>query len=405
MINKEFRRGLMTQYPCARGRAFVCKNIGDYVQSVASNQFVNPRDVIIEQEEADTFKSVDGRPCRLIMNGWFQWRAENWPPSEDVYPLLVSMHISPLREEQLLCPKGIEFLKKYSPVGCRDHYTEKLLNDHGIPAYFSACVTLTLGKNYHIDENRRKGIYIVDPYFSIPSLYNDVDGKLVLNEDLFNEFIIEYSKHSDIINKLASKNFFKEYSPTGFLDRDANPYRPYYKATCFYKVYKQRFSDDLLLRAEYITHWMDVDMANQTTEDLFDVAEGLVKKYASAELVITSRIHAGLPCLGMNTPVVFIANDEVTSATGTYNTPGRLGGLVELFRILKLDDKNVFTTDDPIFEKIVKFSSETKFENRMDWKPYADRLIKQLTEFMSDDFNEEKAVEVRNIPPVIEITK
>ena len=56
-----FGKGLMTQYPCARGRAFVCKNIGDYVQSVASSQFVDKDFEYIEQEEADTYQSKDGR--------------------------------------------------------------------------------------------------------------------------------------------------------------------------------------------------------------------------------------------------------------------------------------------------------------------------------------------------------
>lgn len=399
-MNKDFNRALMTQFPCARGRAFVCKNIGDYVQSVASSQFCSPFDEFIEQEEADTYKSKNGKRTRLIMNGWFQWRAENWPPSEDIHPLLVSMHISPLREEQLLCAKGVEFLKKYSPIGCRDRYTEKLLLSRGIPAYFSACVTLTLGNKYHIDENQRRGIYIVDPYFEIPTMYEELEGKKILKEDVLNDFINVYSRNTEVINRLASKKFFKEYSPTGFLDRDTNPYRPIYKATCFYKVYSQKFSDELLLKADYITHWLDVDMSNQTTLDLFNIAENLVKRYASAELVITSRIHAGLPCLGMNTPVVFIANEEVTSSTGTYNTPGRLDGLIDFFRIMKLDDKNNFFTDDPVFAKIDKFKISTKFENRMDWKPYADRLSKQLSAFMSDDFDETKAIEVRNIPPV-----
>ena len=65
---------------------------------------------------------------------------------------------------------------------------------------------------------------------------------------------------------------------------------------------------------------------------------------------------------------------------------------------MKLDDKNNFFTDDPVFAKIDKFKISTKFENRMDWKPYADRLSKQLSAFMSDDFDETKAFEVRNIP-------
>lgn len=377
----------------------MCKNIGDYIQSVASSQFCTPFDEFIEQEEAFIYQSQNGKRTRLIMNGWFQWRAENWPPSEDVYPLLVSMHISPLREEQLLCPKGVEFLKKYSPVGCRDYYTMRLLQARGVPAYFSACVTFTLGNKYHVDESQRKGIYIVDPYIEIPPLYEEVGSESVVNKELLNDFINIYSKHTDIINSLASRRFFKEYSPTGFLDRDLSQYRPFYKAACFYKVYSQKFSDDMLLSAEYVTHWLDVDMANQTTRDLFNIAEELVKQYASAELVITSRIHAGLPCLGLNTPVVFIANDEVTSATGTFNTPGRLGGLLELFRIMKLEN-GVFHTDDDVLAEIDMFTTETKFENKPDWKPYADRLTKQLSAFMSDDFDELKAVEIRNVPPV-----
>ena len=37
-----------------------------------------------------------------------------------------------------------------------------------------------------------------------------------------------------------------------------------------YKVYSQKFSEEILLNAEYVTHWIDVDMAHQTTEDLFE---------------------------------------------------------------------------------------------------------------------------------------
>lgn len=399
-MDKElFGKGLMTQYPCARGRAFVCKNIGDYIQSVASSQFVGADFEYIEQEEADTYHSKDGRRTRLIMNGWFQWRAENWPPSEDILPLLVSMHISPLRKDQLLNEKGIAFLKKNGPVGCRDHYTEELLKTYGIPSYFSACVTLTLGKKYKVSEEERDGVYIVDPYFEIPSLYDEKDGANILNIDRLNDFVTFYSKHAEVINQLASQQFFKEYSPTGFLDRDTNPYRPYYKAACFYKVYSQRFSDEFLLNAQYVTHWIDVDMSKETTGSLFKIAEGLVKKYAKAKIVVTSRIHAALPCLGMETPVVFIANPEVLAERGTFNTPGRLGGLVELFRILNLED-GTFFTDDEVLRGIEMFTWESSFKNKDDWKPYAERLDKQLSAFMSGDFDDPQIESVRNIPAV-----
>lgn len=398
-MKDNLNKALMTQYPCARGRAFVCKNIGDYVQSIASRQFVGGDDLCIEQEEADTYRSNNGRKTRLIMNGWFKWRAENWPPSDDILPLLVSMHISPVRKDQLLVPKGIEFLKKNSPVGCRDHYTEKLLQSYGIPSYFSACVTLTLGKNYKVQDSEREGFYFVDPYFEIPALYDTVDGNNILNVELFNEFVDIYSKHADIINNLASRRFFKEYSPTGFLDRDNSIYRPYYKAVCFYKVYSKLFSDEFILNAEYVTHWINVDMTNQTNKDLLNIAEGLVKRYAKAKMVVTSRIHAGLPCLGMDTPVVFIANEEVLSEKGSFNTPGRLGGLVELFRIMNLSNGGFETTDE-ILNKITIITKDTEFKNKRDWESYAERLKKQLTAFMSDDFQETDIDSLRNLPPV-----
>lgn len=375
------KKGLMTQYPCSRGRAFVCKNIGDYVQSVASRQYIDNIDEYVEQEEADKYYPEDKKPIRLIMNGWFQWRAENWPPSEFVHPLLISMHISPLKAEQLLSPAGIEFLKKNSPVGCRDLFTQNLLEKHGIPAYFSACLTLTLGKKFKIVDAKRNGVCFVDPFFEIPPLYKEVDGQKILDEGLFNDFIQFYAENPEAINSLAERQFFKQYSPTGFLDRDKNPYRPYYKAACFFKSYSKKFSKDLLLNAEYITHWLDVDMSKDTNDDLLNIAEGLVKKYASSKLVITSRIHAGLPCLGVGTPVIFIADDEVTSEKGTFNVPGRLGGLLDFFRIINFEKGN-FTSDDEVLKKIDIIDLSTSFENKNNWRPYAKDLEYKCTEFM-----------------------
>ncbi|MBQ9494594.1 MAG: hypothetical protein IJR50_03010 [Treponema sp.] len=110
-----------------------------------------------------------------------------------------------------------------------------------------------------------------------------------------------------------------------------------------------------------------------------------MKKYASAKMVVTSRIHAGLPCLGLETPVIFIANEQVVSEHGSFNVPERLGGLIELFRCLNLDE-NGFNTDDEVLKSISCFAKSTTFENKRDWKDFADRLDKQLSSFMSDDF-------------------
>lgn len=68
-MNDNSNKALLTHYPCACGWAFVCQNIGDYVQSIASRQFVSGDDLCIEQEETDTYPSNNGRMTRLIMNG------------------------------------------------------------------------------------------------------------------------------------------------------------------------------------------------------------------------------------------------------------------------------------------------------------------------------------------------
>lgn len=253
-----------------------------------------------------------------------------------------------------------------------------------------------MGKKYGVDNSKRNGFYFVDPYIEIPPLYEEIDGVQIIDEKQLNEFVLTYSKHAGVINNLASRSFFKDYLPTGFLDRDENSYRPFYKATCFYKTYSKKFTDEFILEAEYITHWMDVDMSSETAESLLIIAEKLVKKYAKAKMIVTSRIHAGLPSLGMETPVVFVANPEVTSETGNFNTPGRLGGLVELFRILNLNNGE-FSTDDIVFSKIEKFGTDTTFENKTDWKPFAERLDKQLSMFMKENFSEGDISEVRNI--------
>ena len=375
------KRGLMTQFPFARGRKFVCKNIGDYVQAVATRQFVKPIDEFIEQEEANNYYPLDKIPIRLIMNGWFQWRAENWPPSEYVKPLLISMHISPLREKQLLTKKGIEFLKAHSPVGCRDLYTKKLLESKGIPAYFSACMTLTLGEKYYKPLEEKNKICFVDPYFDIPPIFEKNKSLKKSLKSLIQPIIYCAKNFSDIL-KLSKKSFFKDYLPTGFLDRNHNIFHIIYKAYCFHKYYSKKFNRSVLLNSEYITHWMDVDMSGKVNnKDLLNIAEKLIKKYSSSKLVITSRIHSALPCLGVGTPVVFIANKEVVSENGNFNTPGRLDGLLDFFRILTIDE-NGFKTEDEILQTIDMFTENTIFRNKDNWKKYAEDLKKKCIEFM-----------------------
>lgn len=86
---------------------------------------------------------------KAIMNGWFSHYPENWPPSDKIYPLFVSFHINSAVYDTLLSDKSIEYFKKYEPIGCRDKTTAEKLQEKGVNAYFSSCLTTTLGYKYH----------------------------------------------------------------------------------------------------------------------------------------------------------------------------------------------------------------------------------------------------------------
>lgn len=53
----------------------------------------------------------------------------------------------------------------------------------------------------------------------------------------------------------------------------------------------------------YVTHECQLSVPHR---ERFELAKALLQRYANAKLVITSRIHAALPCLGLGTPVILI---------------------------------------------------------------------------------------------------
>lgn len=116
-------------------------NLGDDIQSIAAKRLL-PR--------------VDGDICReelsetlehgvISMNGFFVRRGD-WPPSETLEPFFFAFHISKKSHQQICSPEGIEYLKRYQPIGCRDRGTKDLLVKNGVDAYYSKCVTLTFEK-------------------------------------------------------------------------------------------------------------------------------------------------------------------------------------------------------------------------------------------------------------------
>lgn len=83
----------------------------------------------------------------LISNGWFMHRAYkgevDFPYPKNINPIMVSFHI---QDPDVLTEKTVAELKKIGPIGCRDWTTVYRLRDFGVPAFFSGCVTTTVGQ-------------------------------------------------------------------------------------------------------------------------------------------------------------------------------------------------------------------------------------------------------------------
>lgn len=343
------------------------KNIGDYIQSLAARQYAEEYSYLVEKEDLSHFQSDE--KVKVIMNGWYMIRPENWPPSDSIVPLLTSIHISPLCSNRMLSKEGIEYMKKYGPVGCRDLGTKDILDKAGVQSYFSGCLTLTLGRKYKYDGGR-KGVFFVDPY--IPPFRYQVDGHNVYYWKNIIKACWFY-----IINK---SDVDKMYDIGGQMFESSQRWAKKMRASLFYHYYAKVFGDDVLKKAEYITHAISVE-AKDNNDTLLSDAEKLLNKYMKAKLVVTTRIHCALPCLGLETPVIFVWNKDLAFKSIKLNAPGRLDGLRDLFRIMTFTSGRLMTDDEEI-KKTLSTNNDYVFKNKPNWKQYAEKLVEQCESFI-----------------------
>jgi hypothetical protein len=238
-------------------------NIGDDIQAIAAAQFLPDSTIYIEREFLGSFQYPRSLPT--VINGWFMWTARtgwnnqrpaperSWPPPECVDPLLISIHLEPDFVPEALSEEGIRFFRSHGPVGARDKFTHRVLEERGVPSYFSGCLTLTL-ENPYKNEDRDNIVYVVD----LPS---DVE-KIIRRQ-------------------------------------------------CKMPVVR-------------LTHHEKEPDTSSDNQYLLSRAEIVLEQYRRAKCVITSRLHAAMPCLAFETPVVLVHPDP--------DSDSRMGGLIELVR-------------------------------------------------------------------------
>jgi exopolysaccharide biosynthesis predicted pyruvyltransferase EpsI len=195
------------------------------------------------------------------MNGWWHIFKGNAVPSPLIEPLYVSIHINNPKE---LPQETIAHFKKHEPIGCRDYTTMRFLQGEGVAAYFSGCMTLTLGRTYAVSpEERTNTIYYVN--FDKNIFVNYLKSKFTVLTSFFPQKV---RRQLDNIIQTCVPDFTK-------------------------------------CRHIYRDHCVPFSLSH---DEYFRLADMYLRDYAKAKLVITSKIHCALPCAGMGVPVILIMN-------------------------------------------------------------------------------------------------
>ena len=340
------------------------KNIGDYIQSVAQEQFWRHVDCYVEREALNTIESSE--PINVIMNAWYMWKPQNFPAASCINPLFVSMHVNSKIEREFFRTEVVDYLKKYEPIGARDKGTQRMLERHGVKSYFSACLTLTLGMTYKTEKKSDKIIF-VDPY-----IFRKETPRLIVKSLI--KACWHLLKHPMKIHRLAKKtnyNFTRISNYSRWLDR-------HLCMASFYNTYCRLFSDEMLFNAEYVSH--TISNVGVTDDEKMQLARDLIKRYAEAKLVVTSRIHAALPCLAVETPVIFIPSEGLDA---TRENAGRFDGLEDLFNVIRWRNGELFVESESIKNNLIngKIFTTIKLDNPKTYEKYRDQLIKDVKEW------------------------
>lgn len=237
-------------------------NFGDDIQAYAVARLLPQVDYVLDREYLDSFGEKCSEPVAVVMAAWWLWQKWNWPPAENIIPLMTSMHInndtiwhgaSPITDEWT---KGVggEYLEAYGPLGARDLFSLNFFRERGYDAYFSGCVTLTLP--------RQKKTAEAGSYICLVDLDRQVEDKvqqLIMGTGLKIVKMSHNCKNSDI-------------------------------------------EDDWQAR--------------------FKKVEEYLALYQNARCVITRRLHVSLPCLAMEVPVLAIVDVQERGNANRWDAYG-----------------------------------------------------------------------------------
>ena len=200
---------------------------------------------------------------------------------------IVSMFV----DGDMMVEQNGEFLREYTmlyPFGCRSTLTCAQLKRHKIGSYFSSCLTLTStyqGSVLQIDgsDPRLNALPLLDP---VSVNFTDVVEMAKHRKDLV--LLVDVTDPSVLPTLPPNHRFLSADIP------------PSYPRSC--QPYSERIDYCYRLLSQYANH---------------------------AKVIITSRIHVGLPAAALGVPVIFVSKGGWLP--GGKEKTGRVSGLLDIF--------------------------------------------------------------------------
>ena len=274
-------------------------NIGDYIQTLSVIKLIGRDYKILDRESLNKYND---KPRKIIINGWFMENPLNFPPSSNLKPLFVSFHISPSVSKDFLNNKTVNYLKQHQPIGCRDKYTQTLLEKHKIKAFLSSCVSLTLNnKDFASSSYNEKRALII-------GAFDRLKPSVQTNKGVYKMLISIIKTPYKLMNYQTKKLIFNKWLKKQNL--------------------KLSFANQIVEK-KISSHAEGIKLAKE-----------VLKKIAWSDYVITSRIHSALPAVAMGKKVIFI-----NEGLDHINHSSRLSGPQSFFKSIKLKEIRMLNLD------------------------------------------------------------
>lgn len=176
-------------------------NVGDYMQICAIDELYRSMGISCDDIYYINIKDIQNYsgeklilPINFMISDLTFCKEGKFIFSDDIIPVFIGICI--YREGFTFSEYNIDYLRKHSPIGCRDYLTLRLLKSYGIPSYLSGCVTFTLP--YREKNQNQNKVYFVD----VPEFVREYIPEFIIKKDI----VIRHH-----IVELVKENFFDAF--------------------------------------------------------------------------------------------------------------------------------------------------------------------------------------------------